>query len=206
MVVPSVWGFLHFQNQQSHLHHLPQALVVFLYVPMIQVLHRTLRQSLSMSLCCHGMKGEVQTSVVHHHLHYLHPGRPISCVLKVLEWRGFRGETTTILQMVFLVQGQGRVRLAAILHVTVDPIPEGRLFLGLVHHFTQSGKILKHKGLVMAHCYTPRQRFLATSLWDVSQGSCRCLYSVDFNSSSIFIVFKYSSFNIYHYLQLYVGL
>lgn len=164
MVVPSVWGFLHFQNQQNHLRHLLQVLVVFLYVPMIQVLHRTLHQSLSMSLCCHGMKGEAQTSVVHHHLHYLHLGRPTSCVLKVLEWRGFREETTTISQMVFLVRGQGRVRLAAVLHVTVDPIPEGHLFLGLVHHFTESGKILKHRGLVMAHCYTLHQHFSATSL------------------------------------------
>jgi len=103
-------------------------------------------------------------SVVHHHLRYLHLGHPISCVLKVLEWRGFRGETTTILQMVFLVRGQGQVRLAAVLHVTVDPIPEDHLFLGLVPHFTQSGEVLKHRGLVMAHCYTLYQHFLATSL------------------------------------------
>jgi hypothetical protein len=173
MVVPSAWGFLHFQNQRSHLRHLPQALVLFLYVPMIQVLHRALHQSLSMSLCCHGMKGDAQTSVAHHRLHYLHLGHPISYVLKVPEWRGFRGETTIMLQMVFLVQGQDQARLAAVHHVTVDPIPGGHLFLGLVYHFTQSGKILEHGGLVMAHCYTLHLCFSATSLWDVPQGSCR---------------------------------
>jgi hypothetical protein len=141
MVVPSVWGFLHFQNQQSHLPHLPQALVVCLYVPTIQVLHRVLCQSLSMSQCCHGMRGAVEKSVVHHHLHYLHLDHPISCVLKVPEWRGSRGETTVTLWIAFLVQDQDRAHLAAVLHVTVDPTPEGRLFQGLVHCFTRSGKI-----------------------------------------------------------------
>jgi hypothetical protein len=91
MVVPSVWGFLHFQNQQSLLPHLQQALVEFQCVPTIPVLLRALHQNLFMSPYCHEMRGEVETYAVPHHLHYPHLDHLISCVLRVPAWRGSRG-------------------------------------------------------------------------------------------------------------------
>jgi hypothetical protein len=109
--------------------------VEFLYVAMMQVLLRALHQSLSMSLYCQEMKEEVETCVAPHHLHYPSLDLLISCVLKVLGWRGSKEGTTIMLQIGFPVQDPDLALLAVVLHVIVGPVPEGHLFLGLVYHF-----------------------------------------------------------------------
>jgi hypothetical protein len=136
MVAQNVWGFLHCQNPQSLLPHLQQALVVFQYALMIQVLLRAPHRSPSTSLCFHEMKGEKETCVAPHHPPYLHQVLLISCVLKVPELSGSKGETTVILWIGFPVQDPDLALLTAVPRVIVDQAPEDHLFLGLVHHFS----------------------------------------------------------------------
>jgi hypothetical protein len=136
MVAQSVWGFLHCQNPQNPLPHLQQALVVFQHALAMQVLLRAPLRNPSTSQCFHEMKGEEETFVAPHHPHYPHQVLLTSCVLKVPELSGSRGETTVILWIGFPVQDLDRALLAAAPRVIVDQAPEDHLFLGLVQHFS----------------------------------------------------------------------